>query len=96
VEHANQLFQMYSGDSVGVKLRFHRSMVNAVVDRFGHDIIMIPQDDDTFTVTLPLVLSPQFYGWLFGLEDNVVITAPQWAVDAYRNKLAMVSRQYQP
>jgi len=55
---------------------------------------MVPQDEDTFTVTLPVVLSPQFYGWLFGLEDNVVLTAPQWAVEAYRSKLAMVAGQY--
>lgn len=89
-------FGMFSGSEAMVTLRCRSHMAGVVLDRFGHDIIMIPQDDDTFTVTLPLVLSPQFYGWLFGLEDNVVITAPQWAVDAYRNKLAMVSRQYQP
>jgi hypothetical protein len=32
-------------------------------------------------------MSPQFFGWLFGLDGGIVITAPQEAVEAYRRKL---------
>ena len=45
-------------------------------------------------VTLPLVLSPQFFGWLFGLEDNVELIAPQKAAEEYRRKLKAVLEQY--
>jgi len=89
-------FGMFSGNEAKVTLRCRSHMAGVVLDRFGHDIIMVPQGEDSFTVTLPVVLSPQFYGWLFGLEDNVVLTAPQWAVDAYQSKLAMVAGQYCP
>jgi hypothetical protein len=85
---------MFSGDEVTVTLRCRSNMAGVMLDRFGRDIILVPQGEDHFTVTLPVVLSPQFFGWLFGLEDNVVLTAPQWAVDAYREKLATVSAQY--
>ena len=34
-DHANRLFQMYSGDALDVKMRFHRSLLNVVIDRFG-------------------------------------------------------------
>ena len=87
-------FGMFSGDEAAVTLRCRRHMAGVILDRFGHDIIMVPQDEDHFSVTLPVVLSPQFYGWLFALEDNVILTAPQWAAEAYREKLAAVSRQY--
>lgn len=87
-------FGMFSGQEAQVTLRFRSHMAGVVLDRFGHDVIMIPQGDDHFTVTLPLVLSPQFFGWLFGLEDNVVLTAPQWAADAYRVKLDTVRQRY--
>ncbi len=85
---------MFSGDDATVTLRCRRHMAGVILDRFGHDIIMIPQDEEYFQVTLPVVLSPQFYGWLFALEGNVVLTAPQWAADAYRQKLAEVSKLY--
>lgn len=35
-------------------------MAGVVWDRFGQDVILVPEDEDHFTVTLPLVLSPQF------------------------------------
>lgn len=93
-QYGQKHFGMFSGSEANVTLRCRSHMAGVVIDRFGHDIIMIPQDEDHFTVTLPAVLSPQFYGWLFGLEDNVVLIAPQWAADAYRSKLALVSGKY--
>lgn len=87
-------FGMFSGEEVTVTLRCRSHMAGVVLDRFGRDVILVPQDEDHFTVTLPVVLSPQFFGWLFGLEDNVTLTAPGWAVDAYREKLSSVSALY--
>lgn len=87
-------FGMFSGEEAVVTLRCRNHMAGVVLDRFGQDIMMVPQEEDYFTVTLPVVLSPQFFGWLFGLEDNVVLTAPQWAVEAYRQKLSSVCALY--
>ncbi len=87
-------FGMFSGEEAMVTLRCENHMAGVILDRFGRDVILIPQEGDKFTVTLPVVLSPQFFGWLFGLEGNVVLTAPQWAVDTYRNKLSDVSALY--
>ena len=39
-EHASRLFQMFSGEETAVKLRFDRSLINVVVDRFGKDILL--------------------------------------------------------
>ena len=69
-EHANRLFQMYSGDAVDVKLRFHNSLVNVVIDRFGREIMLIPDGEEHFTFTVKVAVSAQkqrFYtpsGWL--------------------------------
>ena len=51
VEHANRLFQMYSGQTADVKLRFHRSLINVVIDRFGKDILLIPDGEEHFVCT---------------------------------------------
>ena len=34
-EHAKRLFQMFSGDAVDVKMRFHKSLLNVVIDRLA-------------------------------------------------------------
>ena len=80
-------FGMYSGREMTVTLRGRRSMAGVVWDRFGQDVILIPDGEEHFTVTLPVVMSPQFFGWLFGLDGGLVLTAPRQVVDEYRRKM---------
>ena len=63
-------FGMYSGEEMTVTLRGTRAMVGVVLDRFGQDVILVPDGPEHFTVSIPLVLSPQFFGWLFALEPR--------------------------
>ena len=92
--YAQKHFGMYSGDEVTMTLRFRRSMVNVVLDRFGQDVMLIPDGEEHFTVALPLVMSPQFFGWLFGLGDEVQLMSPPAAVEAYQKQLSRVSALY--
>ena len=82
-------FGMYSGEEMTVTLRAKSSMASVVLDRFGFDIILVPDGTDFFTVSLTLVLSPQFFGWLFALEPDVTLVAPSRAVEAYQRKLRL-------
>ena len=56
-------------------------------DRFGQVVILVPDGEEHFTVTLPVVISPQFFGWLLGLNGSVTLTGPREAVAAYRRRL---------
>ena len=78
---------MFSGRETGVRLRCHNAMVNVILDRFGQEVMLIPDGEDHFALTVDAVVSPQFYGWLFGLGRGVELTAPEWAVGEYRNML---------
>lgn len=80
-------FGMYRGQELTVTLRGRRSMAGVVWDRFGQEVILVPDGEEHFTVTLPVVMSPQFFGWLFGLDGGLTLIAPQEAVDAYRQRL---------
>ena len=77
VEHANQLFQMYSGRQASVKLRFHRSLTNVVIDRFGHEVMLIPDGEDHFTFLVDVAVSPMFLSWVIGFGDKAKIVYPQ-------------------
>lgn len=87
-QYGQKHFGMYSGQEITVTLRGRQNMAGVVWDRFGQDVILIPDGADHFTVSLPVVISPQFFGWLFGLDGGLVLTAPQEAVEAYRQRLA--------
>ena len=74
--HANQLFQMYAGDQVTVKMRFHRSIANAVIDRFGRSTLLIPDGEDHFTFTVSVAVSPMFLSWVIGFGRKAQILYP--------------------
>ena len=93
-EHANRLFQMYSGDTVNVKMRFHRSLINVVVDRFGKDVMLIPDGEDHFTFTVPVAVSPMFLSWLVGFGSKAKILYPENVVDQYKSLCLESLSQY--
>ncbi len=81
VDHANRLFQMYSGDAVDVKLRFHNSLINVVIDRFGKDTMLIPDKEDCFNFTVRVAVSPMFLSWVMGFGSKAKILYPQHVAD---------------
>lgn len=94
VEHANRLFQMYSGEQTTVKLRFHRDLTNVVIDRFGRDTMLIPDGDEHFVFTVNVAVSPMFLSWVIGFGTKAKILHPQSVVDACRAMCIEALNQY--
>ena len=93
-DYAQRHFGMFRGEEVTVTLRGKARMVGVVLDRFGQDLILIPDGEDHFTVTLPVMVSPQFFGWLFGLEGDVEVIRPRKVVEEYRARLGKQLEKY--
>ena len=76
-------FGMFSGREGKVRLECTEELAGVVLDRFGMDTILVPGEDGRFTVTLDVVVSPQFWGWVFGLGAGVKVLGPDWAAAEY-------------
>ncbi len=76
-KYVRTIFDMYSGRTETVQLRFDRQLINVVMDRFGADA-HIHADGDRIAVTAPVEVGPTFYGWLaqFGAQAELVSPAP--------------------
>ena len=94
-DHANRLFQMYSGDALDVKMRFHRSLLNVVIDRFGKDTMLIPDGEDWFVFTVKVAISPMFLSWVVGFGAKAKILYPQSVVDACKDLCREAMSQYE-
>ena len=93
-DHANRLFQMYSGDALDVKMRFHRSLLNVVIDRFGKDTMLIPDGEDHFNFTVKVAISPMFLSWIIGFGAKAKILHPQSVADACKELCREAMSQY--
>ncbi len=76
-EYSKKVFGMFTGDEQTVRLRFANHLVGAVIDRFGRDTMILASDEEHFTVSANVAVSPQFFAWLFGFGKDVEIVAPE-------------------
>ena len=86
---------MFSGDTTDVKLRFHRSLINVVIDRFGQDILLIPDGQAHFVFTVNVAVSPMFLSWVIGFGSKARILYPQSVVEACKAMCQEALAQYQ-
>jgi predicted DNA-binding transcriptional regulator YafY len=83
-QYSKQVFGMFGGEPVMVKLQFPEDLAGSAVDKFGSDIMMIPQNDGTFTLSATVDVSPVFFSWVFSFGGRVKILAPASVVTEYR------------
>ena len=80
-------FGMFSGQERQVKLRCPNRLSHVMLDRFGLDTMLIPDGPDHFTLTAAVAVSPQFFGWLFGLGAEVELLEPEEVRQQWRQQL---------
>lgn len=85
--YSRQIFEMYDGDTVRVKLECKNMLMRYVIDRFGEDVATEIATRDTFYAYPEVALSPNFYSWLFTFAGEIRILAPERAKDEYMNKV---------
>ena len=93
-QYQRYTFSMYSGDVQRVTMRFRNTMMNAVIDKFGKLGYVKEVDKDHFEVTVPVAVSPQFFGWVFGLGNYVTIVGPENVKEKMTKMLDSVRYRY--
>ena len=93
-QYAKRTFGMFGGEPEQIRIRFPKKLIGAVVDRFGQDVYLSPDTEESFIAMVKAVASPQFYGWLFGLEAGVEILSPQSVRDKFTEYLEKVAEAY--
>ena len=92
--YSKQVFGMFTGSEQTVKLRFENRLAGAVIDRFGKEVMLIPDGNEHFTVSADIAVSPQFYAWVFGFGTAVEILSPGSARQELAQLAKSVSRIY--
>lgn len=91
---AKKTFGMYGGVDAEVTLECKNELAGVVIDRFGHDVWLIPQGKDHFKTRVLVSVSPQFFGWITGIGTGMKITGPENVKQQYKEYLLDVLRSY--
>lgn len=69
-------------------------LAGVIIERFGNDVMMIPKDDEYFTVNVQVHVSRQFLGWIISLGEGVKIISPDEVVEQMKEEIERLQRQY--
>jgi F0F1-type ATP synthase alpha subunit len=81
---------MFAGKEEMVTLEFKNDKVGMVIDRFGKDIPITPVNKSTSKTIVPVAVSGQFFGWVFGTGGDVKIKGPREVAEEYRTMIQEV------
>ena len=93
-DYAKKSFGMFGGKEQTVKLLVKNSLAGVIIDRFGKDVMLIPTDDEHFTVNVDVHVSRQFLGWVFSLGEDIKIVGPDEVVDEMKKEINRIINQY--
>ena len=65
------------------------------IDKFGKLGYVKEVDKDHFEVTVSVAVSPQFFGWVFGLGNYVTIVGPEDVKEKMKKMLDSVRKRYE-
>lgn len=93
--YTSKVFYMFTGEETRVRLKFAADLADTVIDRFGTGVILVPEKDESFTVTLDIVVSRQFFAWLSAFGTGAEILAPDGVREMFRDHLKSILNTYE-
>ena len=92
--YSRKTFGMFSGEEKTIQLLCDNTMIGVIIDRFGHDVWLIPQGEDHFKTRVLVSVSPQFFGWVTGIGSGMKITGPENVKQQYKEYMLDVLQNY--
>nr|WP_314100218.1 WYL domain-containing protein [uncultured Lachnoanaerobaculum sp.] len=83
-KYSKATFGMYHGEKTKVCIKFANHMCGVFIDRFGKDTLFRKIDENHSELIADINVSPQFFGWIFSLGNDVEIVSPREVVDELR------------
>lgn len=89
-----KVFDMVMGTEYRVKMRFKSGLASAVIDKFGKDILMIPNGADSFTTEQIIDVNASFFAWMAAFGGGAKILGPPAVVERMKKFLDNAAKVY--
>lgn len=92
--YGKQVFGMFNGTLQTVRMRFENSLAGVVLDRFGKDILLVPDGPDHFIFAAEIRVSPLFYGWIASFGTRAQILSPDSVAEGFTDLCREILTRY--
>ena len=92
--YSQKVFGMFGGREEMVTLECEKELAGVIIDRFGRDVTLFPRGD-TFLVSVSVMVSNNFFSWVFQFGNRMRIVAPSGVVQEMKTLLAEALEAYE-
>lgn len=93
-EYVKKTFGMYGGHDEVVTLKCSNELVGVILDRFGKDVPIIPEEQEYFRTRVLVSVSRQFFGWVTGIGKELRIEGSENVRAEYLEYLKGIMGEY--
>lgn len=93
-KYARKVFGMFGGKEENVTIVFENHLIGVVMDRFGKEVMILPQDDSHFRIHVDVEVSNMFLSWIMGLGEGAQIVGPAHVLAQVRAEIMRLQAQY--
>lgn len=93
--YSKKFFSMFNGEEETVTLRCDKSLSGVIIDRFGGDIKLFPDDGDHFKVNINVAVSPMFLAWVFNFGEKMTVVSPRRVIERFKEMAQSVIDKYE-
>lgn len=93
-EYCKNVFGMYAGDKMYVRLRVDTELVGVLYDRFGKDISVLDNGDGTFNTHFETYAGPPLIGWIMQFSDKIEVLEPKLLRSAVCEQAKKIAQIY--
>ena len=92
--YSKKFFGMFSGSEETVTLRCKKSLAGVIIDRFGRDTTLFPDDEEHFKVNINVAISPVFLSWVFTFGEDMEIISPRSVINQFKEMAQSAADMY--
>jgi len=94
-DYVDQSFHMFAGENAWIKIRFHISLLNVVLDRFGLEASITPVDDEHFILSTKAKMSIGLVNWILTWGHKAKVISPESLKEQIQDEIKAMYEQYQ-
>lgn len=87
-------FNMYPGQVDTVEIKFVNKLINAIIDRFGKEVVIVNKDDKTFTIRFEAAVNEGLIRWILNWGADAEVISPQYLKSMLKEEITKMSSIY--
>lgn len=85
---------MYGGKLEQVGLRFTKSLIDEIFDKFGEQTRIDKIDENVYNANVSVQVSRTFFAWVVGTQGEMQIFSPQTVCEQFDKFVATIKERY--